>query len=58
MDLKGNVEMSAGSVKSIGIVLSVALLIAPVTLPVRANAALPNVQQSDQAGAALREGRV
>ena len=57
MDLKGNVEMSAGSVKSIGIVLSVAL-IAPVTLSVRANAALPNVQQSDQAGAALREGRV
>ncbi|HEU4795647.1 MAG TPA: CHAT domain-containing protein, partial [Pyrinomonadaceae bacterium] len=39
------------------IVLSVALLIAPATLPVRANAALPNVQQSDQAGAALREGR-
>lgn len=45
--------MSAGTVKSIGIVLLVALLISPV----RANTASPNVQQSDQAGAALREGR-
>jgi CHAT domain-containing protein/predicted negative regulator of RcsB-dependent stress response len=52
-------EMSAGIVKSIGIVLSIALLVAPVTLPVRANPgniAAPSVQQND-AGAALREGR-
>ena len=49
--------MSAGTLKSIGVVLSAALLISPMTLPVRANAALPNVQQSDSAAAALREGR-
>ena len=49
--------MSRGIVKSIGVVLSAALMVAPVTLPVQANTAVANVQQSDQAGAALREGR-
>src|SRR5687767_7028751 len=49
--------MSRGIVKSIGVVLSAALLVAPVMLPVQANTASANVQQSDQAGAALREGR-
>jgi CHAT domain-containing protein len=44
-------------VKSIGVVLSAALLVAPVTLPVQANTATANVQQTDSAGAALREGR-
>ncbi|MCA1577269.1 MAG: CHAT domain-containing protein [Acidobacteria bacterium] len=49
--------MSRGIVKSIGVVLSAALLVAPVTLPVQANAPAANVQQTDGAGAALREGR-
>ena len=49
--------MSAGTVKSIGMVLVVALLIAPVTLPVRAHTATTNVQQQSDGGAALREGR-
>jgi CHAT domain-containing protein/predicted negative regulator of RcsB-dependent stress response len=43
--------------KSIGVVLSAALLVAPITAPVQANTASANVQQTDQAGAALREGR-
>lgn len=41
--------------KFIAIFLGGALLAAPVTLPARANTVL--VQQADQAGAALREGR-
>jgi CHAT domain-containing protein/predicted negative regulator of RcsB-dependent stress response len=49
--------MSCKTVKSIGVVLSVALLMAPLTLPARANPAASYVQQTDQAGAALREGR-
>jgi CHAT domain-containing protein/predicted negative regulator of RcsB-dependent stress response len=49
--------MSGGSMKSIGVVLSVALSITPATLPVRGTTVAPNVQQTDQAGAALREGR-
>ena len=52
--------MSCRSVKSIGVVVcvvaSVALLLAPVTSSVSANAAA-YVQQTDSAGAALREGR-
>ena len=49
--------MSAGIVKSIGVVLSVALLTGPITLPLRANTVAAVVQQSDGASAALREGR-
>jgi len=49
--------MSHGIVKSIGVVLSAALLVAPITLPVQAKTASANVLQADQAGAALREGR-
>jgi CHAT domain-containing protein/Tfp pilus assembly protein PilF len=49
--------MSCRSVKSIGVLLSAALLIAPVTSPVSANTAAAYVQQTDSAGAALREGR-
>ena len=49
--------MNRGVVKSIGVVLSAALLVAPITLSVRANTASANVPQTDQAGAALREGR-
>jgi CHAT domain-containing protein len=49
--------MSAGIVKSMGVVLSVALLTGPITLPLRANTVAAVVQQSDGAGAALREGR-
>ena len=41
--------------KFIALFLGVALLGAPLTLPARANT--PAVQQTDQAGAALREGR-
>ena len=41
--------------KFIALLLGVALFAAPLTLPVRANT--PVVQQADQAGAALREGR-
>ena len=52
--------MSCRSLKSIGVVVcvvaSVALLLAPVTSSVSANAAA-YVQQTDSAGAALREGR-
>ena len=49
--------MSRGIVKSIGVVLSAVLLVAPVTLPVQANFTAANVQQADSGGAALREGR-
>ena len=49
--------MSAGIVKSMGVVLSVALLTGPITLPLRANTVAAVVQQSDGASAALREGR-
>src|SRR5829696_2832814 len=49
--------MSRGIVKSLGVVLSAALLVAPVTLPVQGNTLAANVQQSDQPGAALRQGR-
>src|SRR5688572_6949496 len=49
--------MSCRSVKSIGVLLCAALLLAPVTSPATANTTAPYVQQSDQAGAALREGR-
>ncbi|HEX5835272.1 MAG TPA: CHAT domain-containing protein [Pyrinomonadaceae bacterium] len=48
--------MSGRSVKTIGVALSVALLVAPVTSPVSANTA-SYVQQADQASTALREGR-
>jgi CHAT domain-containing protein len=48
--------MSCRSVKSIGVVLCIALLLAPVTSPVSANTAT-YVQQTDQASTALREGR-
>jgi CHAT domain-containing protein/predicted negative regulator of RcsB-dependent stress response len=41
--------------KFIALFLGVAMLAAPLTLPARANT--PAVQQADQAGAALREGR-
>jgi CHAT domain-containing protein len=44
-------------VKSIGVVLAAVLLLAPVTSAVSAGAAGAYVQQTDQAGAALREGR-
>ena len=43
-------------IKPLGVLLSAALLLAPVTLRVNAHAT-PYVQQTDQAGAALREGR-
>src|ERR1700754_3823081 len=49
--------MSFRSVKSIGGVLSTALLLAPVTSLVSASTAAAYVQQTDSAGAALREGR-
>jgi CHAT domain-containing protein len=49
--------MNAGIVKSMGVVLSVALLTGPITLPLRANTVAAVVQQSDGASAALREGR-
>lgn len=49
--------MSSRSVKSIGVVLSTALLLAPVTSLVSASTAVAYVQQTDSAGAALREGR-
>src|SRR5688572_13855383 len=49
--------MSGGIVKSMGVVLCGSLLVAPVTSPVRANIAVASVQQTDGAGAALREGR-
>jgi len=49
--------MSCRSVKSIGVVLSTALLLAPVTSPVSASNPTAYVQQTDQASAALREGR-
>src|SRR5215217_198319 len=44
--------------KVIGLLLAVALLVAPVVLPARANTPAPALpQQTDQAGTALREGR-
>ena len=50
--------MSCTTVKLIGAVLCAAvLLFAPATLRVSANTATPYVQQSDQASAALHEGR-
>ena len=49
--------MSGRSVKSIGVVLSTALLLAPVTSLASASTAAAYVQQTDSAGAALREGR-
>src|SRR5690242_21320671 len=54
--------MSCTSVKLIGVALCAALLLAPVTLPVRANTTAPAhasalVQQTDQASTALHEGR-
>lgn len=49
--------MSCRSVKSIGVVLSTALLLAPVTSLASASTAAAYVQQTDSAGAALREGR-
>jgi CHAT domain-containing protein/tetratricopeptide (TPR) repeat protein len=47
--------MSFRSKKMIGALMSVALLVAPLMLPARANP--PVVLQNDQAGAALRQGR-
>src|SRR5690349_3387637 len=53
--------MSCTTVKSIGVALCAALvaalLLAPVTLPVRAVTPAPLVQQTDNASAALHEGR-
>src|SRR6185369_5546393 len=49
--------MSCTTVKSIGAVLCAALLIAPVSLRVSANSATPALPQTDQASAALHEGR-
>jgi CHAT domain-containing protein len=53
--------MSCTTVKSIGVAFCVALvaalLLAPVAVPVRANTSAPLVQQTDQASAALHEGR-
>ncbi|HEY8411755.1 MAG TPA: tetratricopeptide repeat protein, partial [Pyrinomonadaceae bacterium] len=49
--------MSCTTVKSIGAVLCAALLIAPVSLRVSANTATPSLPQTDQASAALHEGR-
>ncbi|HKV33105.1 MAG TPA: CHAT domain-containing protein [Pyrinomonadaceae bacterium] len=49
--------MSCRSLKSIGVVLSTALLLAPVTSLASASTAAAYVQQTDSAGAALREGR-
>lgn len=49
--------MSCTTVKSIGVALCAALLIAPVTLPLRTNAAAAVVPQTDQASTALHEGR-
>jgi CHAT domain-containing protein len=49
--------MSSTTVKSVGVALCAALLIAPMTLPVRANVVTPLVQQTDQASTALHEGR-
>src|SRR5204863_10218936 len=49
--------MSCTTVKAIGVVLSAALLLTPITAPVRANTPAPYVQQTDQASAALHEGR-
>ena len=49
--------MSCTTVKSIAAVLFAALLMTPATLPAHANTATSVVQQSDQASAALHEGR-
>src|SRR5690242_16870712 len=53
--------MSCTSVKSIGVALCAALvaalLLAPVAVPVRATTSATFVQQTDQASAALHEGR-
>lgn len=50
-------KMSCRTVKSIGVLLSAALLLAPVILSVSANTTAPYVQQTDKASAALHEGR-
>ena len=52
--------MSCTHRKVTGVLLAVVLLIAPITFSVRANipnTAQPSAQQTDSAGAALREGR-
>ena len=49
--------MSSTTVKSIGVVLSAALLLAPAPMRVSAGSPATYVQQSDQASAALHEGR-
>ncbi|HEX5888935.1 MAG TPA: CHAT domain-containing tetratricopeptide repeat protein [Pyrinomonadaceae bacterium] len=49
--------MSSRRVKSISVLLSTALLLAPLTSPAIASTAAASVQQTDGAGAALREGR-
>ncbi|HEY2962613.1 MAG TPA: CHAT domain-containing protein [Pyrinomonadaceae bacterium] len=49
--------MSCTTVKSIGVVLSAALLLTPITPRVSASTPAPYVQQTDQASAALHEGR-
>lgn len=49
--------MSCRRVKSISVLLSTALLLAPLTSTVSASTAAASVQQTDGAGAALREGR-
>jgi tetratricopeptide (TPR) repeat protein len=49
--------MSCRSVKVMGVVLSTALVLTPLTSAVSASTAATYVQQTDSAGAALREGR-
>ena len=49
--------MSCTTVKSIGVVLCAALLVAPIASSVSANTATTYVQQTDQASQALHEGR-
>ena len=49
--------MSCRRVKSISVLLSTALLLAPLTSPAIASTAAASVQQTDGAGTALREGR-
>src|SRR5689334_17117020 len=49
--------MSSRTMKSIGVALCAALLLAPAPIRVSANNPSPYVQQSDQASTALHEGR-
>lgn len=49
--------MSTTTVKSIGVVLSAALLLTPINSRVSANSPATYVQQTDQASTALHEGR-